>query len=344
MRLLDHIAQCQAPFLVKSNTTGEVTRLSGANDCAPLLQRCPIRCVLSDELTRLCTEIAYSKGTQVWDCIDLIRIPSELLWIEWCDAPWRETLCEYGFSHPEDEEQGGGRRGVLVRSAPTGLRGSMRSFWNTGDNDQDVFASAMEAHFYLDAPTDPDGVVAPDPEILRVSDRKIDRNSVLTRCFHFEFEKSWASYYQLQAQRPSHYRELQLHAAGTIAVAVPVLLAFFLLLGTRIGLPRQVADLSRLNRARLKAGRMPLLDHIEMCAPVLPPYQRASSAIKSPGGRRGPRLHHVRGHLVRRGNTLYWRVPHVRGKARWGSVRTRTITWTFACPGAVPSPVRRATA
>ena len=341
MRLLDQIAQCQTPFLVKNNSTGEVTRLSGASDCAPLLGCCPMRYVLSDELTRLCTELAYSKGTQVLDCIDLIRIPSELLWIEWCDTPWRETLRNYGFNHPDDEERTGGRRGVLVRSAPTGLCGSIRSFWNTGDTDQDIFASAMEAHFYLDAPTDPDTIVAPYPAVLRVSDQDIDRHSVLTRCVHFAFEKSWESYYQCHSKGPDHYRELQIHAAGTIAVAVPVLMALFLLLGTRTGLPQQLVDLSRVNRARTRAGRLPLLDHIEVCAPIMPDYHYAGSTNDAPGVRRGPRLHHVRGHLVRRGRTLHWRVPHVRGKARWGSVRTRTVTWTIDHPEAVSTPVRQ---
>jgi hypothetical protein len=37
----------------------------------------------------------------------------------------------------------------------------------------------------------------------------------------------------------------------------------------------------------------------------------------------------VRGHLVRRGAELFWRVPHLRGNARFGAVRTRTVTWTF---------------
>jgi hypothetical protein len=32
---------------------------------------------------------------------------------------------------------------------------------------------------------------------------------------------------------------------------------------------------------------------------------------------------------VRRGAELFWRVPHLRGDARLGAVRTRTVTWTF---------------
>jgi hypothetical protein len=32
---------------------------------------------------------------------------------------------------------------------------------------------------------------------------------------------------------------------------------------------------------------------------------------------------------VRRGSQLFWRVPHLRGSARSGVVRTRTVIWTF---------------
>jgi hypothetical protein len=45
-------------------------------------------------------------------------------------------------------------------------------------------------------------------------------------------------------------------------------------------------------------------------------------------GRRGRRLHHVRGHLMRRGNKIFWRIPHLRGTSRAGTIRTRTVTWT----------------
>jgi hypothetical protein len=36
-------------------------------------------------------------------------------------------------------------------------------------------------------------------------------------------------------------------------------------------------------------------------------------------------LHHVRGHIVRRGNKVFWRSPHLRGDARLGVVRSRTV-------------------
>ena len=80
----------------------------------------------------------------------------------------------------------------------------------------------------------------------------------------------------------------------------------------------------RLNAKRARLGRRPLLEHIELSAPV---FAGASVSLDdgARGTRRGPRFHHVRGHLVRRRNTIYWRGPHWRGHVRLGSVRTRTV-------------------
>jgi hypothetical protein len=98
-------------------------------------------------------------------------------------------------------------------------------------------------------------------------------------------------------------------------------------------LPRHPYTFERLNRSRRKCGRVPLLDHIEVRAPVLPEYLSCSRADPH-GIRRSPRLHHVRGHLVRRGSQLFWRIPHLRGSVRAGIIRTRTVTWTFDDPSA----------
>jgi len=91
---------------------------------------------------------------------------------------------------------------------------------------------------------------------------------------------------------------------------------------------RERQSFERLNRSRIKSGKAPLLDHIEVRAPLLPEYRTASSD-ESESVRRSPRLHHVRGHLVRRGSQLFWRVPHLRGSARLGVVRSRTVQLSF---------------
>jgi len=58
MRSADQLAQAHTPFLVKSNSTGLVTCLSGASDFAAEIARCSTRYVLTDELTRVCAALA----------------------------------------------------------------------------------------------------------------------------------------------------------------------------------------------------------------------------------------------------------------------------------------------
>jgi hypothetical protein len=196
-----------------------------------------------------------------------------------------------------------------------------------GDTDFDVHASAAQARFYLDAAAS--STTLDSPGVLRVAAADIDPQGVLSRGFHFEFEDSWAKYYRAVALTGSQCQEILQHSIGCVALAVPVLLAFFLLLMTRDGLPQRPTQLDRLNRARVARGRAPLAEHIEVSAPLLPPYRESQIERASAGARRHPRLHHVRGHLVRRNDRLIWRVPHLRGKTAAGVIKSRTVEWRF---------------
>jgi hypothetical protein len=330
MRLADRIAQCRTPFIVQSLTNHALTHLNGPADFAAKIAQCPTRYVLSDDLTRLCTALAYSKGARNLACADLLHVPSERVWVEWCEAAWLSELQLYGF-HPVAKPAGGsGRRGVLIHSSPGGRCGLIRRFWSTGETDLDLFASSMEAYFDLDTaegeePDPPDDLEQP---ALCVSDTVNQDLGLLRRCFRFRYERTWADYYRLAMLTPERQESIAHHALGTIAVDIPMLMAFFLLLSTRTGLPRRVPALERLNRSRARAGKSPLLEHIELLSPLL--SQAYSAGVGGPTmARRVPRLHHVRGHLVRRGSQVFWRVPHLRGNARSGVVRTRTVTWTI---------------
>jgi hypothetical protein len=203
----------------------------------------------------------------------------------------------------------------------------MRSFWSLGDSDFDVYASAAQARFHLDdtaAATGPD-----EPGILRIAAAAIDPQGILSRGFQFEFEDSWKRYYRGATSSLSSEKSILKQSIGCIALSVPVLLAFFLLLMTRDGLPQRATQLARLNAARLARGRMPLAEHIEVSAPLLAPYRESQIERVAAGTRRHPRLHHVRGHLVRRNDRLIWRVPHLRGKSETGIIKSRTVEWRF---------------
>jgi hypothetical protein len=328
MKLADQVAQFRTPFVVQCARTHRMTHLNNAADCAGEIANSPIRFVLSDDLTRLCTALAYSKGARTLACADLMRVPAERVWIEWGSDAWQNELQLYGFPQDRGAAGRGGRRGALFRASTDGRRGVLRTLW-TGDAEQDVLASSLEAYFDLDTPDgeEPEPP-AGDPSLMRVLDDGQSGDDILNRCFRFRYERTWSEYYSKAALTPSQSQALWRHALGTIVLDIPVVLAFLLLLGTRSGLPQRSQTFERLNRSRLRAGKTPLLDHIDVSAPLLPDY-RAGGEMGSNGTRRTPRLHHVRGHLVRRGSQLFWRVPHLRGSARQGAVRTRTVTWTF---------------
>jgi hypothetical protein len=329
MRLADRIAQCRTPFVIENTKDGSVTHLNNATAFSKDIDGCATRYVLSDELTRLCTALAYSKGASTLACADLLHVPAERVWVEWTEAPWRNELALYGFTSPVDSARSG-RRGVFIQSTPQGRHGLLRTFWASGESELDVLSSSMEAYFDFDTREgeDPEVFGRQQPSSICVSDDAVGDADVLRRCFRFRFERSWQDYYERAQLTSIQAADLCRHALGTIAIDIPVLLAFFLLLATRPGLPRRPLMLERLNRARTRSGKAALLEQIEVFAPLLPQYQ-SGCRIGSGTSRRFPRLHHVRGHLVRRGSKLFWRVPHLRGSARAGSVRARTVTWLF---------------
>jgi hypothetical protein len=116
---------------------------------------------------------------------------------------------------------------------------------------------------------------------------------------------------------------------GSMGFDMPMILALFLLFAAKDGLQRRAADLERLNRARRCSGKPALLEHIEVRAPIAVDYQCPASLAADAHRRRGPRLHHVRGHIARRGDKVFWRLPHLRGSARLGVVRSRTVQLSF---------------
>src|ERR1700734_2304816 len=142
MRLADRIVQCRTPFIVENTKDGCVTHLNNATTFSKEVERCATRYVLSDELTRLCTALAYSKGASVLACADLLHVPAERVWVEWTEAPWRNELARYGFNDLGGPDRSG-HRGVYIQSTPQGRRGLLRTFWTTGKSEADVLSSSM---------------------------------------------------------------------------------------------------------------------------------------------------------------------------------------------------------
>src|SRR5579863_10117754 len=149
MNLIDSVALSRRPLVAHDPASGRLTALNGTANLAEAVLRCPLRYVMVDNLTRLCADLAYSKGARTVACADLLHVPAEAVWVEWCSAPWQRALRDYGFSIAADTHWLG-RHGVWVRASRDGRRGLVRTFWSGAA--AEVLASSVEAYFDFDTP------------------------------------------------------------------------------------------------------------------------------------------------------------------------------------------------
>jgi len=334
MRLLDLVAQCRDPFIVVPNASGaRPIALSGAMDFAARIADCPLRFVLSDELTHASALLAFADGDRLTSCLDLIRIPAPLLWVEWSDSIHQQAISQCGAITEQDPNAAGRQVGVLLQATPQGRSGIARTFWSVPSSAGECEAqlSPVETHINLDGRFEAAEIkgmfrgchaTVTDTQDLRMAD--------LLEHVRFRFDDRWTKYYA-EATRDEGAREsVAKQSLAAVACDIPMLLAFFLLLNAK-GATRPVPiRRDQLNRKRVDRRRAPLLDHIEVHA-CLP--NRSSSwedDLDGLGSRRPPRLHHVRGHLVRREDRVFWRMAHLRGHALEGLVRSRTVCLSFA--------------
>jgi hypothetical protein len=322
MRLLDLIAQGRCAS-VQPNDSGT---LPGAEQFKDAVRECPLRFVLSDELARCTTQLAYAEGDRLSACLDLIHMPARSLWVEWSDAPRLEALKDIPFFDLKCARSAH-RAGALVCAAPSCRSGIIRTFWSS--QDELAYLSPMVATFDLDDLMDESASGESRWRgITRLHLKEEPAIDELLGHLSFRFDDTWATYYEEQCSTQALRDQVLLANLECCAFDAPMLIAFALLLGARDLLPRQAIDHNKLNRARRGKGKPALLEHIEVHAPLDIPMS-SDSRHSDPIFRSSPRLHHVRGHIVRRGDAVFWRSPHLRGRARLGQVRTRTVTMRF---------------
>jgi hypothetical protein len=322
MRLLDRVAQ-STHRLGYVDAAGRVQSLASAADYGHAVQACPLRLVLADPLVSVCTALAYADGDRLHGCLDLVRVPAERLWIEWSDAVRVRALSVVGASSSPH----GGPAGALVSASPDGRSGRVQTFWAAG-TDGEACLAAIETWFDLDAAADwPLTLPAEGSDWLSVTDADRSLAALYSR-LRFRLEPSWARYYRTAGLDAAGHAETLRRCLEAVVRDLPMLLALFLLTSARDATRRQFVARDTLNRARRSRGEAELLDHVELHATLGDSSPARGGAV--PAGRRSRRLHHVRGHLVRRCDRVYWRVPHLRGSAAAGVVRSRTVTLSFA--------------
>jgi hypothetical protein len=339
MRLLDRVARCGTPLLVSleisPTTRFEVT---GAHDFAARIAQCPLRFVLADDLARVSAELAFADGERLVGCLDLLRVPALQMWIEWNDEVHKRVIFETGSASDYDAAASGRRVGVLVEGTPDGYGAVLRTFWADGtvDDDSAVALSPLETHIDLRGnfaeASDVQGILTGG--FAAVTDEADPAMASLLDHVRFRFDARWAAYYRAAAAGARSQREVVRASLAAVARDVPLLLAFFLLLSAKDATRSMPVSRAVINRKRQAHGRIPLLDHIEVRASLDAVAEADAAADADFSGRQSPRLHHVRGHLVRRDNRVFWRVPHLRGSASRGMVHSRTVCLAFARPRA----------
>jgi hypothetical protein len=290
MRLLDHVVRSPA-FIKARDATGVTRHLTSVGAKASSLDRCSLRYVLDEDVAEQCRELIRRDNGLLDPDNELLRIPGELFWMEW----------------PAEASDGSGCRSslaALVEASPSGRSGTVTGFF---ENEGQADLLILTSEFDLDRPLAP-------PEASRDSLRvrhgdlphlnKLFDHSLLT------MDPTWRPF--LASRGAAEFKKAVRELSDSSWFNLPMVLAFAALVNSGEVLDERRPELTRLNVARAKRGQPPLLEHVQV-------RMRLGSQSSGAGGtgssseRSSPRLHYVRGHLVRRGGATFWRAPHMRG-------------------------------
>ncbi len=259
MRLLDLIAQSSPP----QSGVPTTRPLPAPHHFAQAVHACPLRLVLADDLTKCSTTLAYAEGGRLSRCLDLVRVPSERLWVEWSESPRVAALSAILETHIKPPVTGG-RAGVLIDSDASGRSGTIRSFWSTPD--ERVYCAQMITEFDLNLPIrgwNHSIAEVFNGESTAVYEGRGSAFDALLIHIRFRFDPAWVEHYSLANLSNDRQSEVLCTALGYTAFIMPMLIALFLLLASKGSVEQRVVNLDRLNRIRRHAGKAELLEHVD---------------------------------------------------------------------------------
>jgi hypothetical protein len=332
MRLHDRVSASTKPVHV-ALPDRRTFLLPSAAAIAAEVRNTPVRYVLDDDVAALAMRIALGDAARLIDCLDLVRIGAPLLWLEWNERGSLRAMAELGIREPASEARSA-RVGLLVRSDPTGRRGDFSIVWEGEAPEPDL--SPLRVKFDLD-----DSTFANHESGGREGRRVVIKESEpLTRLLahaRFCLAKEWDVYFGVACSDASKREEAWLQNLNMATADFPFLVAFCLLISAKSAFALRPKSFDRLNAARARSRKPPLLDHIEVSARIDRPASTGDEG-RDPVGRAPSRLHLVCGHLVRRGARVFWRRAHLRGAADRGVIASRTISLRNRRPEAAGEP------
>ena len=307
MRLVDQVVQ-GGLLDAASLPDGRSFELIGPGTFAERIRGCEVRYILDRAASRQCADLFRSAVEMPSPDDAITRLPAERFWIEFYAD---------GDGDGPDVMQSGRRAGLLAEVSPDGRSGTLVCF-NEKNNDRAEYLGCTVA-FDLDGTRAFERQPGKTYRIRQADLPEVDR---LLDHARLVLDDRWRAY---AAAHPKGYAYCISATANLAWSALPIVVCFSALLNAPKVLDQQPSDLARLNVARRQRGRPPLLDHVEVKLDLSSSsFQHAARG--DPGARRAPRLHFVRGHLVRRAGMTFWRTSHFRGEIGEASVRTVAVT------------------
>lgn len=298
MKLMDQMARFGAAWPVPNSSP-----LPPALDH----ERIAVRYVLDEEVAAICDNLVRNHFDMLADMLDFARVPVTEFWLERLSNQENSAggRSRMGCCVSADES---GRAGeiVLVTEAPGAMPVVMPQKV-VFDFDGTLDCAARAGRFALPVPPDCDA-----------NQRRV------ASVFAMELHRGWEKYYLLDQHNSPLAQQIKAELSASIYDGLFVL-AFCVLLSSQRSFREVRVELARLNRHRVSAGRIKLLDHVEVKASLLGRASAApSGGVGQSGGRGMPRMHVVRGHFVRKGPLLYWRRTHMRGTGG-GRIARKTV-------------------
>lgn len=305
MRLVDRVMASDSECVAK-DPRGNLHIVPGPSSVASLIDSCALRYIVDPTASSQCADLLTREADLFDPENPMLRAPAPLFWMEWFQDEFAGNS-----SGPRQ------RLGVLVEASPDGRSGTLRYFFETVDGE--IGSSPLIIEFDLDQQPRPD----PVRWRFRLTHGDIDYLDVLLRHCVLYVDRGWvASLTHCTTAERSDF--VSIHA-GAMWLAFPIMLAFGALLGDGRVLSERKSDLAKLNAARQKGGKRPLLEHVEVSlnlGEILTSSRAPTGQMAS--GRSTPRLHYVRGHSVKRAGKIFWRTAHFRGDAE-RPILTRTV-------------------
>jgi hypothetical protein len=321
MRLLDLVAQSRGDLLIEQGDANGLISLPGPSTLSARLAEARLRYVCDEAVTALSTRIAMQNVETFVDCLRVARVPAPLLWVEWDEEARRRAMVELGC-WSSGVQAASWRAGGLVEASSDGRRGQMRCVWQPDRTRSVVDLSPFIVEFDFDDPHFAANRAQAWPSYVALSCVNHPALSAVLSTTAFRLHPQWRDYYTRYCP-PGRLQQVLSEAASGVALDVPLLASLSLLMASRGPLRAREIDRARLNHRRLRAGKIPLLSHEEVSVYL----DRSSGRVGSNegGDRQSARAHMVRGHIVRRNETVFWRRAHVRGSADASDVATRTV-------------------